>query len=150
MNCSLLTADIKGVADIKVVTPVLSVRKLFSKSPYQACTVAGGELIKENCDDNMPFTHYLSRDRSVYLNCEPSQVAQLQLKEMRLLSAIKEPAERLNTFKEKLGWGTGLKQGSRVLITLPENKRKRVEGIVHYRGLIKASFLFGVEILVSN
>lgn len=102
------------------------------------------------CETEQPFTHCLYHDRNIYMTCEAHQLsALLSTRQMKLLEAIDNAADRIDVFKTNLRWGIGLKAGSNVLVTLP-GKDIEAKGIVRHCAEVKGSCLFGVEILVCN
>lgn len=119
--------------------------------PTQTVNVITGELVLSCSMKGLPLNYQLYRDRSVYLLCKEDDVSLLQPEQLLLLEAIKNRADRLETFNHKLKWGLSLKEGSVVSITMPGAKPLfKEKAVVRYKGRkgSHSGTFFGVEILV--
>lgn len=132
-----------------------ALRRMFPRAtPHSLSNVLRGELLL-GTKENPPFNYVLSRDSSVYLFCDEIDVAPLYGEDFSLLVAIKKPSDRLNAFTNKLEWGSQLKEGVAVHVTVrgPNlSVEESVRAVIHYKGEIGdvPGIQFGVEIMVSH
>ena len=120
-------------------------------NPYSSLILPRGELVaRKEIGKNQPFTYSSNSDPNIVMSGE-DRVSPLSSTQFCLLEAVKDPADRISAFENKLKWGVCLKSGSNVLIRIP-HKHLEAEGVVRYSGELgdqQKGHFFGVEILVS-
>ena len=118
-------------------------------TPNSESLLKPGEFVVK-CEAGQPFTHCLCRDRNMYMTCEADQLSgHLSARQVQLLVAIENYADRIDVFKNKLGWGLSLKAGSNVLVSIP-GKDIEAKAVVRYCADAESSNLFGVELMVRK
>ena len=107
--------------------------------------------------DGKPSHNYkLANDFDVTLFCTEHDVAPLSDHEYHLMEAVKSRQTRYGLFqKDMLDWGTKVKEGNIVRVTLPSKtpaSSRSAVSVIRYVGPLpnEPGIKFGVEICVSN
>ena len=108
--------------------------------------------------DRKPAHNYhLANDPSITLFCNDDEVATVSDREYHLMEAIRSREARIDVFQKHdiLDWGSKLKEGTSVLVTLPSKyltQRTCAVSVIKYIGPLpyESGIQFGVEITVCH
>lgn len=109
--------------------------------------------ITKRKDGKPAHNYHLANDQYVTLFCTEHDVAPLSDYEYRLMVAIKSREARYEVFlKDILDWGSKLKIGNCVFVTLPSVSNKSTLSMIKYIGPLpkEHGIQLGVEILVGT
>ena len=103
--------------------------------------------------DRQTPNYRLKQDPTVTLFCKEDDIAPLGKRDFLLLEGIKSHSARFDVFSNQLDWGSNLKPGDVVYVSLPSKHAIPVQyaaAVIHFVGHLKTEpgIQFGVEITV--
>ena len=154
-EAAILLKDIQGEKNVGRIAGLL---KSGSKAVYRGellLTLPRVKVVPRK-DGKNAHNYQLASDPSVTLFCTEDDVAPVSDYEYHLMEAIKSREDRFDVFrKDILDWGSKLKEGTFVYVTLPSKtplSNQRAVSVIKYAGPLpnERGIQFGVEIQVST